>query len=126
MGMVDALLLAMFLAALHKHSGMLELVVALVGILANIVYFSKRTMPFKFLYPGLVLLVLFVVIPVGYTVEMSVFNFQTGNVVSKTDAMTQLLNNGLVPDAANTTYDMVLGSDGGKFTALLTSPATHI
>jgi arabinogalactan oligomer / maltooligosaccharide transport system permease protein len=126
MGVVDALLLAMFLAALHKHSGMLELVVALVGILANIVYFSKRTMPFKFLYPGLVLLILFVVIPVGYTVEMSVFNFQTGNVVSKTDAMKQLLNNGLAPDVANTTYDMVLGSDGGKFTALLTNPTTHI
>ena len=126
MGAVDALLLAMFLSAVHKHSSVLAAVIALVAILANAVYFSKRTMPIKFLFPGLVLLILFVVIPVGYTVEMSVFNFQTGNVISKSAAFTQLVNNGLTPDSANTSYDMVLGSDGGTFTALLTNPATHV
>ena len=126
MAVVDALLLAMFLAALHKHSGALEIVIAIVAVLANLVYFSMRSMPFKFLFPGLVLLTLFVVIPVGYTVEMSVFNFQTGNIISKSEALTQLLNNGLTPDSDNTSYDMVLGLDKGVFTALLTNPATHI
>ena len=126
MAVVDALLLAMFLAALHKHSGALEIVIAIVAVLANLVYFSMRSMPFKFLFPGLVLLTLFVVIPVGYTVEMSVFNFQTGNIISKSEALTQLLNNGLTPDSANTSYDMVLGLEKGVFTALLTNPATHI
>ncbi len=126
MGSVDAILLAMFLAALHKRSGIIELIIILVAVLANIVYFSKRTMPFKFLFPGLIFLVLFVVIPVVYTVQMSFFNFQSGNIVSKADAITQLLNNGLTPDAANTSYDMVLGVDKGTFSALLTNPATHI
>ena len=125
MGSIDAILLAMFLAALHKHSGVLELIIVLVGITANIVYFSKRTMPFKFLFPGLIFLALFVVIPVVYTVEMSFFNYQSGNIITKDAAIEQLLNNGLTPDAANTSYDMVLGSDNGVLTALLTNPATH-
>ncbi len=125
MAAIDALLLWMFFAALHKHSGVLELVIALVAFAANVVYFSKRTMPFKFMLPGLILLIRFVIIPVGYTVEMSVFNFQTGNVISKSAALTQLINNGLTPDAANTTYDMVLGQDNGKFSALLTNPVSH-
>jgi arabinogalactan oligomer/maltooligosaccharide transport system permease protein len=125
MGAIDALLLAMFLAALHKHSGILQLVIALVGATANIVYFSKRTMPFKFLFPGMIFLVLFVIIPVAYTVEMSFFNYQSGNIISKDAAIVQLINNGLTPDAANTSYDMVLGTDKGVFTALLTNPVTH-
>lgn len=125
MGAVDAILLAMFLAALHKHSGVLQLVIALVGVIANIVYFSKRTMPFKFLFPGMIFLVLFVIIPVAYTVQMSFFNFQSGNIISKDSAIEQLVNNGLTPDAANTYYDMVLGTDKGVFTALLTNPVTH-
>lgn len=126
MGSVDAILLAMFLAALHKHSGILELIIAIIGVIANLIYFSKRTMPFKFLFPGLFFLILFVVIPVVYTVQMSFFNFQSGNIVTKDDALTQLLNNGLTPDSANTSYDMVLGTDKGIFSALLTDPVTHI
>jgi arabinogalactan oligomer/maltooligosaccharide transport system permease protein len=56
---------------------------------------------------------------------MSFFNYQSGNIISKDGAITQLINNGLTPDAANTSYDMVLGADNGTFSALLTNPATH-
>jgi len=125
MAAIDALLLAMFFAALHKHSGVLELAIAVVGTATNFVYFSKRTMPFKFMLPGMILLVLFVVIPVAYTVEMSFFNYQSGNIISKDGAITQLVNNGLIPDTANTSYDMVLGTENGRFSALLTNPVVH-
>ena len=125
MAVIDALLLWMFFASLRKHSGILELVIALIAVLSNAVYFSKKAMPFKFLFPGLVLLILFVVIPVAYTVEMSVFNYKSGNEISKSDALTQLIANGLTPDAANTQYDMVLGTYAGQFSALLTNPTTH-
>jgi len=126
MAAVDALLLAMFLASVHKHAVDLELIIAFVALISNYVYFSKRTMPFKFLLPGLILLTLFVVVPVVYTVQMSFYHYQSGNIISKDGAITQLLNNGLTPDAANTSYDMVLGDDAGQFSALLTNPATHI
>ena len=69
-------------------------------------------------------MVLFVLIPVLYTVSMSAFNFQTGNEVSKSEAIASILSNGLTPDSKNTTYDMVLGTKNGELTALLTNPAT--
>ena len=124
MAAVDALLVWMFLAAVSKHSGVIQLVIALIFLIVNYVYFGKKPVPFKFLTPGLILMVLFILVPVIYTVTMSLFNFQTGNEVSKKDAITALLANGLTPDPNNTTYDMVLGVKDGQMTALLTNPAT--
>jgi len=121
MAIIDAILLTMFFAALNKHASSIEYVISGVAIAANFVYFAKFTLPFKFLLPGLVLLTVFVVVPVAYTIQMSVFNYQTGNEVSKSDALVQLLNNGLQPDASNTSYDMVLGHEGSLYAAVLTS-----
>ena len=121
MAIIDALLITMFFAALHKHAGSLELVIAAVLLITNFVYFAKFTLPFKFLIPGLLLLVVFVVVPVAYTIQMSVFNYKTGNEVTKQEAIVQLVRNGLAPDSAGTTYDMVLGKVEGKYAALLTN-----
>jgi len=124
MAVVDAFLIWMFLAAVSKHSGVIQLVTAIIFLIVNYVYFAKKPVPFKFLTPGLILMVLFILIPVIYTITMSAFNFQTGNEVSKDQAITALLANGLQPDANNTNYDMVLGSKGGVMTALLTDTQT--
>ncbi len=121
MALIDALLITMFFAALNKHTASLEYVIAAVFIVTNFVYFAKFTLPFKFLLPGLLLLTIFVVVPVAYTIQMSAFNYKTGNIVTKQEAIVQLLRNGLAPDAAGTTYDMVLGKVDGKYGALLTS-----
>jgi arabinogalactan oligomer/maltooligosaccharide transport system permease protein len=121
MAIIDALLITMFFAALNKHAASLEYVIAAVFIATNLVYFAKFTLPFKFLLPGLLLLTVFVVVPVAYTIQMSVFNYKTGNEVTKQEAIVQLTRNGLAPDAAGTTYDMVLGKVDGKYAALLTS-----
>lgn len=117
----DALLLFMFLAALAKDQNAIATVIALVFIGANLVYFSKRTMPFKFLFPGVVLLAVFVVVPVLYTILMSTFVYKTGNEISKSDAITQVIETGLAPDEDFTSYDMVLGNFQGKLAALVTN-----
>ena len=117
----DALLLFMFLAAMAKNQNAIAAVIALVFIGANLVYFSKRTMPFKFLFPGVVLLAVFVVVPVLYTILMSTFVYKTGNEISKSDAITQVIETGLAPDEDFTSYDMVLGNYQGKLAALVTN-----
>ena len=122
---VDAVLISMFFASTHKHATPLAAVIAAVLIATNFVYFAKFTLPFKFLFPGLVLLVVFVVVPILYTISMSAFNYKTGNEISKGQAITQLLRTGLAPDAANTTYDMILGKKDGNYAALLTDQVTH-
>jgi len=124
MALIDALLVTMFFAALNKESNPLAAVIAIIFISANFVYFAKFTLPLKFLLPGLLLLVTFVVVPVIYTVSMSGFNYKTGNEISKEQAIIQLQANGLTSDADNTAFDMVLGKMDGKWAALVTNQNT--
>ena len=91
----DAILVSMLFAALAKDQNGMAGVIAVVLLIINFVYFSKRTMPFKFLAPGVILLIIFVVVPVIYTVLMSGFTYQTGNEISKQDAITQLIDSGI-------------------------------
>lgn len=124
MALLDAIMVTMFVAAYNKKSGPIEAVIAILFVLLNYVYFSKRSIPLKFLTPGLVLMVLFILVPVIYTVSMSFFNYQTGNLGTKDGAVTAILQTGLTPDAKNTQYDMAIGTRNGKITVLLTDPNT--
>jgi arabinogalactan oligomer / maltooligosaccharide transport system permease protein len=122
MSIVDALLIWMFFASIAKpDSSTLTSVIAVIFAITNIIYFAKFTLPFKFLLPGLILLVTFVVVPVIYTVQMSGYQYKTGNEISKSDALVQIKANGLALDDTAPTYDMTLGKVGGKIAALLTS-----
>jgi arabinogalactan oligomer / maltooligosaccharide transport system permease protein len=122
MSIIDALLLWMFFASMAKEdSSTLSAVIATIFIVTNLVYFAKFTLPLKFLLPGLILLVAFVVVPVVYTVQMSGYQYKTGNEISKSDALSQIAANGLVVDDLAPTFDLVLGKLNGKWAALLTS-----
>ena len=125
MALADASLVAMFFASLQKHGGLLTVVIAIIFIVLNIVYFSPRSVPLKFLLPGLILLVTFVVVPVAYTIQMSAFNYRTGNEISQPDALTQIMAQGLQPDAANTSYDFIIGRVDGKLAGLVTNQADN-
>lgn len=119
MALINSFLIWMFFAALAKDSTPLSLVIAFVFIAANIVYFAKFTLPLKFLLPGMILLLTFVLVPLIYTVTMSGFNYRTGNEISKDAAIEQIIANGLASDSNNTGYDMTLGKYEGNWAALL-------
>lgn len=122
MSIIDALLIWMFFASMAKEdSSTLSAVIATIFVLTNLVYFAKFTLPLKFLLPGLVLLVAFVVVPVVYTVQMSGYQYKTGNEISKVDALPQIEANGLVLDDLAPTFDLVLGKVDDQWAALLTS-----
>lgn len=123
-GAIDSILISMFFTAATKNQSQIAAVIGIVFIFLNVVYFTKKTVPFKFLFPGMVLLTVFVLVPILYTVLMSGFTYKTGNEISKQDAITQIIETGLQPDAANTTYDMVLGRVEGNLAALVTNQTT--
>jgi arabinogalactan oligomer/maltooligosaccharide transport system permease protein len=51
---------------------------------------------------------------------MSTYNFKTGNEIAKAAALREIINNGIVPDAEGTAYDLFLGkTDGGKYAGIL-------
>lgn len=95
------------------------LAVTLIGTF--VIYSTRRLVPGKFLYPGIVFLVVFTLVPIVYTQVMSLYFYKSGNIISKPDAVVALERVGLVQDPLNTTYQMQLGFVGDDLAAVLNS-----
>lgn len=106
-----------FLAGEWIIAGVLS--VTLVGVF--VIYSTRRLVPGKFLYPGIVFLVVFTLVPIVYTQVMSLYFYKSGNIISKPDAIIALERVGLVQDPLNTTYQMQLGFIGEDLAAVLSS-----
>ena len=78
-------------------------------LLLVLTYLSKISIPLKFFLPGVLLLVAFVLSPILYTVTMSTYNYKTGNIVSKDEAIEQIQNRAFESDADGTSFDIKIG-----------------
>ena len=98
-----------------------------IAILAlAVTYLTKVSIPMKFFLPGMILLAAFVIVPITYTLTMSVYKYQTGNYVSKDEAIKQNQLLGVMQDAEGTTFDIRLGTDAaGNYEVLATDINTN-
>ena len=83
-------------------------------LLLGLTYLTKISVPLKFFIPGILLLTAFVVGPILYTVAMSGFNYKTGNIISKEEAIVQIKVRGIEPAPSGLTFDIKLGTVEGK------------
>ena len=109
-----------FLALLANEWVIGGILIAIIA-LANYIYLSKRAEASKFFLPGTIFLIIFLVVPIVYTGVMSTFNYQTGNMISKAEALIQLEIVGLTLDETGTTFDMTVGRYQGNYAVLLTN-----
>lgn len=87
-------------------------IAAFLGItvfLLALTYLTKVSIPLKFFLPGILLLVAFVLSPIIFTVTMSGYNYKTGNIISKDEAILQIQNRAFEPDANGTSFDIKIG-----------------
>ena len=108
----------------HHYIALAVLVLATIGI--DAIYFARRTLPLKFLVPGVLFLLGFQVVPILYTIEVAFTNYSIGHVLTKTDAITQiqLESLGVPPDAR--TYNMAPAHDkDGNLVLLLQDQVSH-
>lgn len=119
---VDAVLVTMLISAWGKHSTAIAVVVAIVLVAFNFVYFSPRSYPLKFILPGTIFLGIFVVIPMVYTLMMSVYNYQTGNEITKAEAIQGVIANGIAQDPNDeASYFLNIGRNAdGELIGLIT------
>ncbi len=82
---------------------------AITILLLVLTYLTKISIPLKFFLPGILLLVAFVLSPILYTVTMSSYNYKTGNIISKGEAIEQIKNRGFESDADGTSFDVKIG-----------------
>ncbi|KQP70237.1 maltose ABC transporter permease [Microbacterium sp. Leaf288] len=122
LAVVDALALyAVFVLFLHNEWLVLTLVTA-VTILVNWIYFSRRTIPAKYLTPGIILLVVFQIFTLVYTGYIGFTNYGTGHNGSKEQAVASLMRSSLVRVEDSPTYDVTVVERVGELGLLVTDP----
>ena len=120
LALISAIVLLLAQSAFAQKEYVIGIFLFAVILLTLFTYVTKKSIPLKFFLPGILLLVAFVVSPILYTVTMSGFNYKTGNIVSKDEAILQIKNRAFEPDSAGTSFDMKIGNYQGQ-PALLVS-----
>jgi arabinogalactan oligomer/maltooligosaccharide transport system permease protein len=123
LALLSALLLFLAQSALAQREFIIAGFLYLAILLALFTYLTKKSVPLKFFLPGILLLFAFVLSPILFTVTMSGFNYKTGNIISKEEAILQIKNRAFEPDSAGTSFDIKLGTYEAK-PALLVSDIT--
>ena len=104
-----ALLLTLTQSAFAQKEYFIAGFLAISILLVVLTYLTKISIPLKFFLPGVLLLVAFVLSPILYTVTMSTYNYKTGNIVSKDEAIEQIQVRGFESDANGTSFDIKIG-----------------
>lgn len=91
---VNALGILTILSALAAESWLILAVTVLLLVIADIVYFTKKALPLKYLLPGLVFLLVFQVFIFGYTAYVAFTNYGSGHVGTQEQAIDAALIQG--------------------------------
>lgn len=107
------------LASNRSWVGFSATAIALIAI--NVLYLSRRRVAAKFLVPATIFLLLFQLYPVGFTAYTAFTNYGTGNVLSKQQAIDQIIAEGAVATGLGPSYGLaVLQNPSGDLRLLLT------
>jgi len=93
---------------------------ALLGAgLITYIFLSEKRYPLRWLVPGLLFLAVMVLYPIGYTFISSFTNVGTGHMLSKEQALQQLLDRSYAPPGAITYSYTAFGNEAGDLALIL-------
>jgi arabinogalactan oligomer/maltooligosaccharide transport system permease protein len=105
--------------------GFLAAVWVIAGALL-LTYITGRGVPAKYLVPGTLLLVIFLVYPIVMTFQMSTTNFGDGTRTSKEETISQIIGASVVQSPDSPRYNLSVAAEGnpttGPFAFLLVEP----
>jgi arabinogalactan oligomer / maltooligosaccharide transport system permease protein len=122
--LIGSVLVTLIQSAFAQGEFLIAAFLAIAVLLMVITYLTKVSIPLKFFLPGILLLVAFVLSPIVFTVTMSGYNYKTGNIISKAEAIEQIQNRGFESDADGTSFDIKIGRYQAQ-EALLVSDAIN-
>lgn len=123
LSLIGAILLMLTQSAFAQREYVIAAFLALTIFVLAITYLTKISIPLKFFIPGILLLTAFVIGPILYTVTMSGFNYKTGNIISKEEAITLIEARGIEADPAGISFDIKLGKSEGQEAILVSDIA---
>ena len=96
-----------------KSWGFLAIIWAIAGVLIA-TYATHRFLPGKYLAPGVLMLVLFVVYPIILTAQTSFTNYGDGTRSTKAEAVAQIVGSSVVQSPEAPRYNLSVATDGSK------------
>jgi arabinogalactan oligomer/maltooligosaccharide transport system permease protein len=121
--LIDALLALAIPALFAAESWTLLALLGVVALMVNWAYLSPRARALRWLTPGLIFLLLFLVWPLVYTAYVSLTNYQTGNILSKDQVIEQFERQVLQSSEGGVGLTMeVYRNPAGDLAFLMTDP----
>ncbi len=125
-GLVDALLILAFAKSVSAEWWLAAVFFAAVFVAVNLVYFTGRALPFKYLVPGLIFLIAFQFYTMVYTGYSSFTNYGTNHLGTKDSAITSIQEKNVVPVPDGPTYPVVPIVQDGVVSMLVTDPESGV
>lgn len=123
LAVVDALMVFIALAYYSHGSTTIAAVALLIGIVVTFVYLpANKWLPAKYLTPGLILLLVFSVFAMLYTVYIAFTNYGDGHNGSKADAVAAIMTNNQDRVQGSPAYPTAVGERDGKLWLIVVNP----
>lgn len=123
LGLVLGIVISIAPALISLHSWAMLALLILAAILIFVIYTTRRFIPAKYLFPGTFFLILFILVPVLYTMQISTTNFGDGTRSTKDDAIASIIASSVTRDDSLPTYSMSVGvarsGSANEYTLLL-------
>lgn len=91
LALANAFGIYLFVEAWVKHHPVIAVVSGVLLLLADVVYFVKRTLPLRYILPGLLFLLVFQIFAMLYTGYIAFTNYGEGHMLTKPQAVQELL-----------------------------------
>jgi len=121
--LLSAILLMLTQSAFAQREYVIAAYLAITVLILALTYLTKISIPLKFFIPGILLLTAFVIGPILYTVAMSGFNYKTGNIISKQEAVNLIKLQGTEASPDGLAFDLKLGKTGSEQAILVSDIA---
>ena len=102
LGLIDAVTLWLVAGLANEEDYILAAFVAVATVGINVVFLFEGLYPYRWFSPGLALLILMIVYPTIFTVYVAFTNYRDGNLLTRTQAESVLLQRMYLPENATT------------------------
>ncbi|GHG51066.1 sugar ABC transporter permease [Flavimobilis marinus] len=128
MAVVNALGVYVAIAGFGQQQYTIAWVMVALLVLVDYVYFSRRTLPLKYLVPGLVFLFVYQIFSIGYTGYVALTNYGDGHNGSKAAAVDFLLaqNERRIEGSASYPLSVVRSDDGALGLAIVDGDTVRV
>ncbi|WP_431711759.1 ABC transporter permease subunit [Glutamicibacter uratoxydans] len=119
LAVLDATAVFAVFTALVRDSILIAVVIGVLTLVINVVYFKRGWLPAKYLIPGTVFLLIFQVFVIGYTGYIAFTNYGSGHNSDKDDAVMSLLQSTQERVPESTGLPVTILSDGEDLSLLV-------